>query len=293
METIQRHTSPNATVRNSSTPTHPPKRPKPLKQTTRTEDAATDRFLSSDPPKKRIQIQLVKGDTGTGKSYTAIAKAKQHGKPVLALTEHNKLAQQSIEIALELGFKNPLHLQGREHNWDASGIAEIPVADRTIALFDLNGCIMCEPVRDFLTKNLAPMTYCMLFCPFRTDEQGNIICRHLQQYEGLTARDFVVTSNPNLFFDPSLHPYLKSLVNAKNEPTDEDLAIDAMLGTTSEETQSFALVDDYQLSMLYPEKAFSQDRFKSVQKAVERYPHSKVRKSHAESVREKETAKDC
>ena len=238
-------------------------------------ESATDRFLSSDPPKNLIQIQLVGDDTGTGKTYTSIQKAKEHGKAVLALTEYNELAQQAIDIALELGFKNPLHLLGREHNWDASGIAEIPIADRTADLFDLNGCIMCEPVREYIKKNLAPMTYCMLFCSFRADEQGNIICRHLQQYEGLADRDFVVTSNPNLFFNPSLHPYLKSLVNAKNEPTDVDLAIDAKLGTTSEERQSFAMVDDYQLSMLYPEKTFSQGRFKSVQKAWSGTPTAK------------------
>ena len=238
-------------------------------------EAATDRFLSSDPPKNLIQIQLVGDDTGTGKTYTAIARAKEHKKAVLALTEHNKLAEQSIEIALELGFKNPLHLQGREHNWDASGIAEIPIADRTAALFDLNICIMGEPVREYIKKNLAARNYCMLFCPFRTDEQGNIICKYLQQYEGIEDRDFIVTSNLQLFFDPSQHPYLSTLINAKTEPTDALLAIDAMLGTTSEESQTFALVDDYQLSMLYPEKAFSQERFKALKKAWSGTPTAK------------------
>ena len=253
----------------------PPAQTETLEENSKHRNAATDRFLSSDPPKNLIQIQLVKDDTGTGKTYTSIKKAKQHGKTVLALTEHNELAQQSIEIASELGFKNPLHLLGREHNWDASGIADIPIAERTAALFDSNICILCEPVKEYIKKNLAAMTFCMLFCPFRTDEQGNIICKYIQQYEGIEERDFIVTSNLSLLFDPSMHPHLTTLVNAKNEPTDEDLAIDAMLGTTSEETQSFALVDDYQLSMLYPEKAFSQDRFKSVQKAWSGTPTAK------------------
>ena len=263
-----------AKLQHTDTPSTPTETPE---ENSKTREAATDRFLSSDPPKNLIQIQLVEDDTGSGKTYTSIKKAKQHGKPVLALTEHNKLAQQSIEIASELGFKNPLHLLGREHNWDASGIANIPIADRTVDLFDLNGCIMCEPVRDFIAKNLAARTYCMLFCPFRTDEQGNIICRHLQQYIDLSERDFIVTSNPILFFDPSQHPYLESLINAKTEPTDEGLAIDAMLGTTSEENQSLALgvVDDYQISMLYPEKTFSQGRFKSVKKAWSGTPTAK------------------
>ena len=248
-----------------------------LDENSKAREAATHRSLASDPPKNLIQIHIVKDDTGSGKTYTSIEKAKQHEKPVLALTGHNKLAEQAIEIASELGFKNPLHLKGREHNWNASGIAEIPIAERTAALFDLNGCIMCEPVRDFIAKNLAAKTYCMLFCPFRADEQGNLICKHLQQYIGLSERDFIVTSNLSLLFDPSMHPYLKSLVNAKTEPTDEDLAIDAMLGTTSEEKQLLALgvVDDYQLSLLYPEKTFSQDRFKILQKAWSGTPTAK------------------
>ena len=253
----------------------PPETTETHEENSRDRDAATDRFLSSDPPENLIQIQLVEDDTGSGKTYTSIKKAKQHGKKVLALTEHNKLAEQAIEIASNLGFENTLHLKGREHNWDASGIAEIPIAERTAALFDSNICILCEPVREYIKKNLAAMTFCMLFCPFRTDEQGNIICKYIQQYEGIEERDFIVTSNLSLLFDPSMHPHLTTLVNAKNEPTDEDLAIDAMLGTTSEETQSFALVDDYQLSMLYPEKAFSQDRFKSVQKAWSGTPTAK------------------
>ena len=41
-----------------STPTETPE------ENSKNREAATDRFLSLDPPKKRIQIQLVKDDTG-------------------------------------------------------------------------------------------------------------------------------------------------------------------------------------------------------------------------------------
>ena len=240
-----------------------------LEENSENREAATDRFLSSEPPKDLIQIQIGNGDTGSGKSYTALKEAHKQGKRTLALLEHSELAQQAIDTALELGFKNPLHLKGREHNWDASGIENIPPAERTADLFDQNNCIMCEPVREYIKENLAPMLYCMLRCPFKEDDQGNTICKHLQQYIGLAERDFIATANPNLFFDPSLHPYLETLVNAKNEPTGEDLAIDAMLGTTSEENKpfEFGIVDDYQLSGLYPEKKFSQSRFKALKKA--------------------------
>ena len=248
-----------------------------LDENSKNREAATHKSLASEPPKNLIQIHLVNEDTGSGKTYYTIKEAALQGKTTLALTAHKELAEQAIKMASELGFKNPLHLQGREHNWDASGIEKIPIAERTAALFEHNGCIMCEPVRDFIDKNLAARTFCMLFCPFRTDAQGNLICKYLQQYEGIEDRDFIVTSNLSLLFDPSMHPHLTTLVNAKTEPTDEDLAIDAMLGTSSEENQPLALgvVDDYQLSMLYPEKAFSQDRFKSVQKAWSGTPTAK------------------
>ena len=90
----------------------PPETTETLEENSKHRNAATDRFLSSDPPKNLIQIQLVKDDTGTGKTYTSIKKAKQHGKTVLALTEHNELAQQSIEIASESWIQEPTSLTG-------------------------------------------------------------------------------------------------------------------------------------------------------------------------------------
>ena len=248
-----------------------------LDENSKNRESATHRSLASDPPKNLIQIHLVNEDTGSGKSYNATKEAAKQGKTTLALTAHNELAQQAVSIALEVGFKNPIHLKGREHNWDASGIGKIPIGERTAALFERNGCIMCEPIREYTKRNLAPMTYCMLFCPFRTDDTGNIICKHLQQYEGLADHDFIATSNPNLFLDPSLHPYLNTLVNAKNETTDEDLAIDAMLGTSSKENKPIELgiVDDYQLSGIYPEKKFSESRLKALKKAWHSTPTAK------------------
>ena len=256
-----------AKLKRSDTPTEIPT--ETLKENSESHESASDRFLTTEPPKDLIQIQLVNIDTGGGKTYTEIKKAYDQGKRTLVQTGHNELAEQAVDIALQVGFKNPLHLKGREHNWDASGIKDIPFSERKTKLFEKNNCIMVERTKEYYKRNLAPMTFCMLFCPFREDDQGNIICKHLQQYIGLADRDFIATSNPNLFFDPSLHPYLQTLVNAKNETTDEDLAIDAMLGTSSEEKQPFDLgiIDDYQLNTLYPEKKFTQSRFKALKEA--------------------------
>ena len=100
---------------------------------------------------------------------------------------------------------------------------------------------MFDAVQEYTEKRLAPRTYCEHRCGFRDG------CLHLGQYEGLGERDFVASCTPNLLFDLNMRGYLQSLVTATDEPTDEELAIDAILGTESEATPEFdfAIVDDY------------------------------------------------
>ena len=230
-------------------------------------EKATDAFLTKAT--EALHILLITDWTGTGKSYTALCKALLHGKRTLSLLETQKLAAQVVELATELGFKNALHLKGREHNWEQSGIEAIPFKERTETLFERNNCIACDTVKEFTDENLPAKFYCILSCPFYKDDLGNIICKHLQQFIGLEERDFIATSNPNLFFDPARHGYLFDLVNTTHETTDEELAIDAILGTSSKESKPFDLgiIDDYQISTLYPEKSFSEKRFKAIKDA--------------------------
>lgn len=231
-----------------------------LEQNRENRATATDDFLSQDS--ELLYIQLVRDFTGTGKSYTTLAKAKQHGKRIIVNPPHTDLALQAVETAYELGFKNPYHLVGREQNWDASGIAEIPIQDRTADLFAKNNCIMVDVIRAYTDKRLAPRTYCETRCEFR---EG---CVYLSQYEGLDDRDFLTTCTPNLLFDLNMRGFLVSLVTSSSEPTDEELAIDAILGTTSEATNDFdfAILDDYGISALYWDVAFKASEFNTLKK---------------------------
>ena len=224
-------------------------------------EKATDAFLTTEP--ETLHVFLVKDSTGTGKTYTLIGKAQQYDKRTLAQLPHTDLATQAVSIAWENGYKNPFHLLGRAHNWDDSGIAEIPIKDRTADLFDRNNCIMFDCVEEYNDSRLAPRTYCEHKCPFRDG------CLHLAQYEGLGERDFVASCTPNLLFDLNFRGYLQSLVAATDEPSDEDLAIDAILGTNSEATPefNFAIVDDYGINSLYTDITLRQKEFKALKKA--------------------------
>ena len=230
-------------------------------------ETATDTFLTTDTD-DTLHILLVKDSTGTGKSHTMLSKSQQHGKRTLMNPPHKKLAAQAVEIAREHGYLNPFHLLGREHNWGDSGIADIPVEMRTADLFEKNNCIMVDQIKPYTDKRLAPRTYCEHQCPFRDG------CPHLAQYEGLKQFDFVASCTPNLLFDLNMRGYLKSLVTAADEPSDEELAIDAILGTESKETTEFdfAILDDYGISGLYTDITFSESDFKALKKAWNRTP---------------------
>jgi len=224
-------------------------------------ETATDTFLEVDT--ELLHVMLVKDSTGTGKTHTLIGKAQQHKKRTLAGLPHTELARQAVDIAWEHGYKNPFHLVGREHNWNDSGIKKIPVHFRTADLFSRNNCIMFDEVKKYTDKRLAPRTYCEHQCEFRDG------CLHLAQYEGLGKRDFIASCTPNLLFDLNMRGYLQSLVTPTDAPRDEDLAIDAMMGTESEPTDAFdfAIVDDYGVNGLYTDLTFRQSEFKALKKA--------------------------
>ena len=239
-----------------------------------TRATATDTFLTADiTDPDTCHILLIKDATGTGKSHTVIAKAQQHEKRTLAQLPHTDLAAQVVHIAFKYGYKNPYHLTGREHNWKDAGIEQIPPAERTKDLFSKNNCLMVDAVKEYTEKRLAPRTYCYHKCPFvgkRDTENGKVHleCPHLLQYEGLGERDFIASCTPNLLFDVDMRGYLQSLVTTTNQPSDEEFAMDAILGTESEATDAFdfAIVDDYGVNALYSDKSFRESEFKELKK---------------------------
>ena len=122
---------------------------------------------------------------------------------------------------------------------------------------------MVDAVKTYTDKRLAPRTHCEHRCTFRDG------CPHLAQYEGLGERDFIASCTPNLLFDINFRGYLKSLVTATHEASDEELAIDALLGTESKDVEAFdlAIIDDYGINGLYTDVTFTESEFKALKKA--------------------------
>lgn len=233
-----------------------------LDESDRRREQAADAFFTSDT-NKSLHILIVKEGTGKGKTHTFLGKSKEHGKRTLMNPPHNELAAQAVETARTQGYENPYHLLGREHNWDESGIADIPPGERTADLFANNNCIMVDQIKAYTDKRLAPRTYCEHQCRFRDG------CLHMAQYEGLSDRDFIASCTPGLLFDLNMRGYLESLVTTTDEITDTELAMDAVLGTESKEMPDFdfAILDDYSVSSLYTDVVFSQSEFKTLKKA--------------------------
>ena len=243
-------------------------------------EAAAANFLSTAVDS--LHIQLVKDATGTGKTRTYIAVSKQQGKRTLGFFPHTDLAAQAVDIAHSLGYQNALRLLARDHNWDASGIEKIPVVSRGEALFELNNCLRVDEVQKYIDRRLAPRNYCEHVCPFlkRDKETAKIleICPHLAQYQNLEDRDFIATSAPNIFFQLTLRGYLKSIVTAVGEPpTAEELAIDANLGTESEQVDAitFGIVDDYTLNALFSDVTFKASEFEVLKRLWRGTPTAK------------------
>ena len=234
---------------------------------------AADTFLSAETPEETTHFLLVKDATGTGKTHTYIAKGKAHGKRTLAQFQHTGMAQQAVDIAFKEGYRNPYHLLGREHNWEDSGISAIPIPERTRDLFSRNNCIMVDVLQAYTDKRIAHRNFCETFCPHHYEDPEAAkkinICPHLAQYEGLEERDFLASCTSNLLFDLGFRGYLKSIVTATNDPTDEDMAMDAMMGTESHAKGifDFAILDDYGVNALYSDIILSGAEFKRLEKA--------------------------
>lgn len=233
-------------------------------------DAAADAFLDADVDTDVVRIILVGGWTGTGKSHTYIAKAGEKKRRTLAPCPHKDLAVQAVATARELGFQNPVHLKGREHNWESSEIAAIPEANRTVSLFSKNNCLMVDELKRYTEKRVARRTYCEMKCRFRVDGEGKLICPHLLQFKAAAESDFLATCSPNLLFDPHLHGYLETLVNLKYEESLEEEVLGAALGVESEKNTEnpfdLAIVDDYDINGLYTDVTLRKSEFKRLRK---------------------------
>lgn len=232
------------------------------------EDAVTEN-LQADT--ERTQIHLISDVTGSGKSHTTFAKAKEMQKRAVGVLPHTDLAQQAVEVAHKVGFFAPFHLKGRDVSWESSGIAEIPVERRDETLFDRNPCIMVDQVKTYTDKRIAGRTYCEHKCEFR----GTCVKDyHLSQYKGLEEVDFLATCMPNLLYNPAARGFLHMLLTGgKKTPTDVDDVLSAALDLPPDEEKSFdmAIMDDYTIAGLYNECEATLEEIQETRKAWKGY----------------------
>ena len=228
---------------------------------------STDRFLNRES--ELLQIQFVKDDTGSGKTHTALTSAAALKKKALALTETVDLAYQLTATALEVGFTDPCTLKGRSYGF-TDETSDIPVDERTKDLFESMECPEFDQLPELDKARIPHRHHCETRCNFKEP------CRevgYLSQFVGLEHRDFIATANPNIFFDPHLHGYLHGLVTARDEPTDIEMAIDAMLGTETEtKPLEYGIIDDYTVNSFFTDIHFSEKEFKTLKKVWEGTP---------------------
>ena len=238
----------------SQVPDTEPQRTQSLEDNEKAREAAVANFTTDTEP-QRTQIHIVSDQTGSGKSHTLLTKAKTENKKTLASLPFYEQAEQAIETAATLGF-SPYFLKGRERNWDESGIASIPVENRSESLFGLQGitCIMCDVVHEYQAKRQPARVFCETQCRFR---DTCLDIGHLAQYREAAASDFIATCTPNLLFDPTFKGYLNVLINLGEDNTDDDDIgfTDNPKNDDDDEKQVFdtAIIDDFVLNSLYPE----------------------------------------
>ena len=241
------------------------------------ERGITDALNAELAKTQQTHLTLVTDVTGSGKSHTTLAKAKALGKRPIGITPHKDLADQAVDLARRLGFQSPMHLRGRGQNWHESGIAEIPVSDRTEALFEKNLCILHDELEKHTEKRLAAGEFCFRMCPFLG------VCPYWKQYETLKNADAVFTCTPNILFDPAMLGYLRRLVKSES-PSETDDALAASLGTAPDITDDFdmAIVDDYTVASLYNEQQLTLSEVKRLIKDWKGYALGNFAKEIAE-----------
>ena len=230
------------------------------------ETAITDTLNAALGKTHKTHITLVTDVTGSGKSHATLAKAKSMGKRPITLLPHKALADQAVALANDVGFCFPFHLKGRGQNWHDSEIADIPIEDRTDALFEKNLCIRVDELEKHTEKRLPAGEYCFKCCPFLDN------CEYWKQYEKVSTSDALMVCTPNLLFNPELLGFLRRLTKGTSPTTEED-AITAALGSPLQNIDDFdmAVIDDYSVASLYNEQHVTLTELKKLVRNWEGY----------------------
>ena len=231
-----------------------------LAESERLRNIASEKFINSPADSNVLQINTSQDDTGSGKTTTGLTTAAEAKQRTLGLAETTPLAGQLAIQAGECGFKNPLQLHGRGTGWKDDD-------DTDTASFETHLCPEYPMIQMIEPYRIPARWYCETKCDHKAE---CLDFGYLSQFKGLDEHDFISTANPNLFFDPHLRGYLKSLVSVENEQeSDISLAFDAMTGGGSpreKKSLDYGIIDDYSIASLFTDITWIDREFKRVKK---------------------------
>ena len=214
-------------------------------------NALTD--LELDTP----HYHIVYFEMGSGKNHsllTSLATLKKRGIGIFE--NHEQVDEQGLKARL-MGLSSA-KLRGRGYKFDDSNLRLTDIVSRRLndALFDENPNVMCafyDVIEKREEKGLAPYPYC-LNCPFYENQS----CPYINQFVGVSEKDFIATCLHDLFFDPNFRHLLAGLWRTP-EDSEEEAVIGDALGLAPKEASSFdiGILDEVIARNLYLDYTYS------------------------------------
>lgn len=255
---------------------HRKRRCTPEANETSLQNALTDflrRLESYDTP----HYHILKYDTGIGKSYGALAKAKKLGKKVFSLLFNHDLAAEQTNTAARLGY-NAFRFRGRSYNFENSNLRVLPLEmreqDETLFRSKNVMCPVYDKLEPYQNQRLNPYMMCFT-CPLLDACKSD---GYWSQFPELRYADYLSACIQDIIFNPDfwtlLETFLSGSVPFETPETDEEAAIAAMLGLQDNEnaqdsfqTFDFAMIDDYTTAGLYSEAHYTLEEIANLKNA--------------------------
>ena len=218
-------------------------------------EAFTNALTETDADTPHYHI--VHFEMGSGKNHsllTSLATLKKRGIGIFE--NHEQVDEQVLKASL-MGLSSA-KLRGRGYKFDDSNLRLTDIVSRRLndALFDENPNVMCafyDVIEKREEKGLAPYPYC-LNCPFYENQS----CPYINQFIGVSEKDFIAACMHDLFFDPNFRHILAGLWRTP-EDSEEEAVIGDALGLAPKEASSFdiGILDEVVARNLYLDDTYS------------------------------------
>ena len=200
---------------------------------------------------------IVYFEMGSGKNHlllTSLATLKKRGIGIFE--NHEQVDEQALKASL-MGLSSA-KLRGRGYKFHDSGLRDIDVHARRLfdEVFQRHPEVMCafyDVIETREEKGLAPYPYC-LNCPFYENQS----CPYINQFIGVSEKEFVATCMHDLFFDPNFRHLLAGLWRTP-EDSEEETVIGDALGLEPKEASTFdiGILDEVIARNLYLDYTYS------------------------------------